>query len=243
MLASERAHLASKNGKSQWHVERLFVGFYSRVIFPASATSCWTGRSWRSIAESFVRRQRRGPGDRLRHRAEPAALSRTRPQRSRRSIRIRECTARLSSGSSKPGSRWTSGYSAASNFPFDEGTFDCVVSTFTLCSIEDVNQALGEVYRVLKPGGRFLFLEHGLSPDPSVQKWQRRLNWLERRLADNCRLDRNMRELVGNQPFVSVDIDEFYSGKDASHARLHLPGRGDEVGKSRSTSVRGCRLV
>src|SRR5580765_2049177 len=63
--------------------------------------------------------------------------------------------------------------------PFGSGRFDCVVSTFTLCSSRDVSQALSEVYRVLKHGGTFLFLEHGLSPDLQVQKWQRRLNWLQ----------------------------------------------------------------
>jgi ubiquinone/menaquinone biosynthesis C-methylase UbiE len=94
--------------------------------------------------------------------------------------------------------------------PFDSGTFDCVVSTFTLCSIAAVAQALEEVYRVLRPGGRFLFLEHGLSPEPSVRRWQRRLNWLEMRLADGCRLDRNMNELVAAQPFSSVRVEEFY---------------------------------
>jgi ubiquinone/menaquinone biosynthesis C-methylase UbiE len=93
--------------------------------------------------------------------------------------------------------------------PFEDGTFDCVVSTFTLCSIEDVGQALGEAYRVLRPGGCFLFLEHGLSPEPNVQRWQRRLNWLEMRLADGCHLDRNMKELVAAQPF-SVEVEEFY---------------------------------
>ena len=94
--------------------------------------------------------------------------------------------------------------------PFEEGTFDCVVSTFTLCSIENVCQALTEVYRVLKLGGKFLFLEHGLSPELGVQTWQRRLNWLEMVLADGCRLNRNMRELVAAQPFASVETKEFY---------------------------------
>jgi ubiquinone/menaquinone biosynthesis C-methylase UbiE len=97
--------------------------------------------------------------------------------------------------------------------PFEDSTFDFVVSTFTLCSIEKVGQALSEVYRVLRPGGRFLFLEHGLSPDPNVQKWQRRLNWLEMRWANGCHLDRNMRELVTACPFSSVQIEEFYLQK------------------------------
>ena len=97
--------------------------------------------------------------------------------------------------------------------PFDNGTFDCVVSTFTLCSIDDVSRAVGEVYRVLRPGGRFLFLEHGLSPDPNVQKWQHRLNWLQRHLADNCHLDRNVRALVSSQPFLRVEAAEFYLEK------------------------------
>jgi len=97
--------------------------------------------------------------------------------------------------------------------PFDNGTFDSVVSTFTLCSIEQVDRAVAEIFRVLKPGGQFLLLEHGLSPDPGVKKWQRRLNWLQRLLADNCHLDRNVRELVGRQPFQSIEIEEFYLEK------------------------------
>lgn len=94
--------------------------------------------------------------------------------------------------------------------PFAQETFDCVVSTFTLCSIENVDSALREAFRVLKPGGRFLFLEHGLAPDPNVQAWQRRLNWLERLLADGCRLDRQIDELVSAQPFSSVKIKAAY---------------------------------
>jgi len=106
--------------------------------------------------------------------------------------------------------------------PFSAGTFDCVVSTFTLCSIENVGQALDEMYRVLKPGGRFLFLEHGLSPEPNVQKWQRRLNWLEMRLGDGCHLDRNMKELVSARPFSSVEVEEFYLEKTPkTHGFLH----------------------
>jgi ubiquinone/menaquinone biosynthesis C-methylase UbiE len=97
--------------------------------------------------------------------------------------------------------------------PFEDGTFDCVVSTLTLCSIGEVAQAVREVYRVLKAGGMFLFLEHGLSPQLNVQKWQRRLNWLQMRLAGGCHLDRDMRALVTAQPFASIQMDEFYIEK------------------------------
>jgi SAM-dependent methyltransferase len=96
------------------------------------------------------------------------------------------------------------------DIPSANDQFDCVVCTFTLCSIENVDQALREVVRVLKPGGRFLFLEHGLSPEVTIQKWQRRLNWLQQRLADGCRLDRDMKERIGAQAFSSVECEGFY---------------------------------
>jgi ubiquinone/menaquinone biosynthesis C-methylase UbiE len=109
------------------------------------------------------------------------------------------------------------------SLPFDAGRFDCVVSTFTLCSIPQVERALTEIHRVLKPRGRFLFLEHGLSPDESVQKWQRRLNGLQRLLADNCHLDRDIRQLVAAQRYTSLEIDEFYLEKTPrTHGYLFL---------------------
>jgi SAM-dependent methyltransferase len=106
--------------------------------------------------------------------------------------------------------------------PFADASFDCVVSTFTLCSIDDVGRALGEVHRVLRPGGRLLFLEHGLSPDPRVQGWQRRLNRLEGWLADGCRLDRDIKGLVAGQPFQSVETSEFdLEGTPRTHGHLY----------------------
>lgn len=93
--------------------------------------------------------------------------------------------------------------------PFEDGSFDYVVSTFTLCSIDQVIQAVGEIHRVLKPGGRFLFLEHGLSPEPTIQKWQHRLNRLEMLMADGCHLDRNIKEIVGSQ-FSNTEVKECY---------------------------------
>ena len=97
--------------------------------------------------------------------------------------------------------------------PFEDGRFDSAVSTFTLCSIAGVEQALREVVRVLKPGGKFLFLEHGLSPEPGVQKWQRRLNGLQMCLANGCHLDRNIKALIAAQPFSALAVEEFYLEK------------------------------
>lgn len=99
---------------------------------------------------------------------------------------------------------------SSEHLPFDEGSFDCVVSTITLCSIPNVEQAMAELFRVLKPGGRILFLEHGLSPDEKVKKWQRRLNCLQRLVADGCTLTLDVPKLVATQPFRSVEIDNFY---------------------------------
>lgn len=105
--------------------------------------------------------------------------------------------------------------------PFANESFDCVVSTLTLCSIDGVHEALSEIHRVLKPGGRFLFLEHGLSPEPNVQKWQQRLNWLEIQLAGGCRLNRNIRDIIERQPFSKVELNEFYIEKfPRTHAHI-----------------------
>lgn len=80
--------------------------------------------------------------------------------------------------------------------PLDAGAVDVVVSTWTMCTIGDLGAALGEVRRVLKPGGRLVFLEHGLSPDPEVARKQHRWNGVQRRLAAGCNLDRDFRALL-----------------------------------------------
>ncbi|PSB23168.1 SAM-dependent methyltransferase [filamentous cyanobacterium CCP2] len=98
------------------------------------------------------------------------------------------------------------------SLPMADGSFDSVVSTWVLCSIAQVEQALQEVYRVLKPGGRFFFVEHGLSNEPTVQVWQNRLTPLQKVIADGCHFNRNIRKLV-EQQFEQVTIDEFYADK------------------------------
>jgi ubiquinone/menaquinone biosynthesis C-methylase UbiE len=99
---------------------------------------------------------------------------------------------------------------SSEELPFDNETFDCVVSTITLCSIANVTQAMAELYRVLKPGGRLQFFEHGVSPDPAVQRRQLRWNWLQGIIGDGCRLDLDVAALLADHPFNAVEIDNFY---------------------------------
>jgi ubiquinone/menaquinone biosynthesis C-methylase UbiE len=72
-------------------------------------------------------------------------------------------------------------------FSAPDASFDSVVSTWTLCSIPEVEQALREIHRVLKPEGTFFFFEHGLSREPKIQRWQRRLTPIQTRVAGGCR--------------------------------------------------------
>ena len=90
-----------------------------------------------------------------------------------------------------------------------DNIFDTVVSTLTLCSIPDPGRALSEVYRVLKPGGRVLFLEHGLSPDRKVQAWQDRLTPVSKILGGGCYLNRDTRSLVAGHPFAIQNLKSF----------------------------------
>lgn len=94
--------------------------------------------------------------------------------------------------------------------PMADASFDCVVSTWTLCSIAKVEQALAEIHRVLRPGGRFFFIEHGRSPDPGLAKWQDRLTPLQKRIADGCHLNRPIRDLVA-QTFNETSVETFYA--------------------------------
>ncbi|MBD6620779.1 class I SAM-dependent methyltransferase [Komarekiella sp. 'clone 1'] len=97
---------------------------------------------------------------------------------------------------------------SSENLPMPDNTFDSVVSTWTLCSIANVQQALQEVYRVLKPGGRFFFVEHGLSDKPSVQVWQHRLTPIQKVIADGCHLNRDIQKLL-EQHFDHVELKQF----------------------------------
>jgi ubiquinone/menaquinone biosynthesis C-methylase UbiE len=101
--------------------------------------------------------------------------------------------------------------SSAESIPLPEARVDDVVITWSLCSIPDPMQALGEMRRVLKPGGRLIFVEHGQSPDPAVRAWQERLNPVWRRIAGGCNLNRKMDELLAKGGFHVSEIEQAYS--------------------------------
>jgi SAM-dependent methyltransferase len=96
------------------------------------------------------------------------------------------------------------------SLPFDDATFDCALSTWTLCTIPDVGQALRELLRVLRPGGHLHFLDHGLAPDERVRRWQRRLDPLQQRVAGGCHFTRPIAELIRAAGFTITSLDEFY---------------------------------
>lgn len=96
------------------------------------------------------------------------------------------------------------------SLPFEDSSFDAALSTWTLCTIPDPAAALREVRRVLKPGGSLHFVEHGLAPDESVRRWQRRLDPLEQRLAGGCRFTRPIVDLLRDAGFAIQDLDVFY---------------------------------
>jgi SAM-dependent methyltransferase len=96
------------------------------------------------------------------------------------------------------------------SLPFDDASFDCALSTWTMCTIPDIERALSELQRVLRPGGKLHFLEHGLAPDESVRRWQHRLEPLQKRLFGGCHLTRSAPDLVAATGFTVDEVDAFY---------------------------------
>ena len=98
---------------------------------------------------------------------------------------------------------------SAETLPFDDRTFDCVVSTWTLCTIPDPVKALREVRRVLKPDGVFLFLEHGRSEDEKVAAWQDRLNPVQNIIGCGCNLNRKIDHIIAQAGLKIMTLDRF----------------------------------
>ncbi len=96
------------------------------------------------------------------------------------------------------------------HIPLADASVDTVVSTFTLCTILGVTDAIQGLRRVLKPDGKFIFFEHGLAPDAPVQVWQRRIEPLFRFAFEGCHVTRDIPSLIGRSGFKIEQIDSGY---------------------------------
>ena len=96
------------------------------------------------------------------------------------------------------------------SIPAEDQTFDSLVCTWTLCSIPNVQSALSEMYRVVKPGGQFLFIEHGAAPDANIAKWQRRIEPLWKPLTGGCHLTRKADDLIQEAGFHLNELESGY---------------------------------
>jgi ubiquinone/menaquinone biosynthesis C-methylase UbiE len=99
---------------------------------------------------------------------------------------------------------------SAEKIPLDSGSFDTVVTTWTLCSIPAAPKALREMHRVLKPGGRLLFVEHGRAPESNAQWWQDRLTPIWKRLGGGCHLNRAISSLIEDAGFQFERLETGY---------------------------------
>jgi ubiquinone/menaquinone biosynthesis C-methylase UbiE len=98
---------------------------------------------------------------------------------------------------------------SAETLPFGDRTFDCAVSTWTLCTITDPVKALQEIRRVLKPAGQFLFLEHGRSGNEKIAAWQNRLNPIQQIVGCGCNLNRRIDQLISQAGLCITKLDRF----------------------------------
>lgn len=114
---------------------------------------------------------------------------------------------------------------SAEALPFEAGSFDSAVSTWTLCSIPDARLALSELRRVLKPGGELIFIEHGRAEAPRLRAWQDRINPLWGRLAGGCNLNRPIAEMIRDAGFRIEGLETGHLIKGPKIATYHYRGR------------------
>ena len=94
--------------------------------------------------------------------------------------------------------------------PLEDDSVDNVLITYTLCTIPDVTRALGQMRRVLKPGGRMIFCEHGKAPDADVEKWQHRIEPMWKKISGGCHLARPIPSLITDTGFHMEDMETMY---------------------------------
>lgn len=102
---------------------------------------------------------------------------------------------------------------SAEEIPAPDSTFDSVVTTFSLCSVDQADEVMKEIHRVLKPGGRLLFSEHGKSPHKGLERWQNLVNPLWKRVSGGCNLNRDIPDIMERNGFKTDKMKtEYMSG-------------------------------
>jgi SAM-dependent methyltransferase len=122
-------------------------------------------------------------------------------------------------------------------FPFRDEEFDCVVTTFTLCSVRAAENLLREIQRVMRAGGVYLFLEHGRAFDDHTAARQRRLNWLSSLLANGCRLDVPIPAVIREAGFNIVRLERFIDDRTVRVAGYMYQGMARKGSIHQNTSM------
>jgi len=109
----------------------------------------------------------------------------------------------------------------AENIPLEKHSIDTAILTFTMCTIPDINAALKEINRVLKPGGQLLFCEHGRAPEKNIQRWQNRLNPAWKKIAGGCNLNRDIPELINQTGLKIKTLEQGYMKGPKAMSFIH----------------------
>jgi len=186
------------------------MGVYSKYIFPRLLDRAMSSEAKETVRQRLLADARGdvleigfGTGLNLRH--YPKQISRlvavdTNPGMHRRAVqRLQQCHFSVEHHQV-----------AAEATGLESASFDTVVSTWTLCSVADVDQVLQEIARVARPDGKFLFVEHGLCPEPRVQRWQNWLNPINRLIGAGCNLNRDMPKLIQQSPLRIERLETYY---------------------------------
>lgn len=186
------------------------MGWYGRYLLPKLIDAACAQKPMRTLRERYVPRASGdvleigiGSGHNLRHYgAQVTSITGLDP--------AAELTALASQRAASLGVPVQVLGVSGEEIPADDHRFDSLVCTWTLCSIPDVYAALREMRRVLKPGGRLFFIEHGRAPDLGVQKWQRRLEPLWKTIGGGCHLTRQADQLIRDAGFRITELDSGY---------------------------------
>ena len=100
--------------------------------------------------------------------------------------------------------------SGAEDIPLPDNYFDCVLVTYTMCTIPEVQRANQEIRRVLKEDGKMIFCEHGEAPDQNIRKWQNRINPFWGKLAGGCNINRKIPSLIQDSGFDIIEMEAMY---------------------------------